>query len=64
MCNWLAMAYVLGDVGRPGGYVMRNHGTISLLQAVAMAQGVNRTAAKKHARLIRKERFRSARSHP
>jgi len=32
------MAYVLGDVGRAGGYVMRNSGTISLLQPVAMAQ--------------------------
>ena len=48
------IVYVLGDVGRPGGYVMQNSGRISLLQAVAMAQGVNRTAAKKHTRLIRK----------
>jgi len=50
----LAIAYVLGDVGRPGGYVMQNNGRISLLQAVAMAQGVNRTAAKSRTRLIRK----------
>jgi polysaccharide export outer membrane protein len=48
------IVYVLGDVGRPGGYVMQNNGRISLLQAIAMAQGVNRTAAKKHTRLIRK----------
>jgi len=48
------IVYVLGDVGRPGGYVMQNSGRISLLQAVAMAQGVNRTAARKHTRLIRK----------
>ena len=48
------IVYVLGDVGRPGGYVMQNNGRITLLQAVAMAQGVNRTAARKHTRLIRK----------
>jgi len=48
------IVYVLGDVGRPGGYVMQNNGRISLLQVVAMAQGVNRTAARKHTRLIRK----------
>ena len=48
------IVYVLGDVGRPGGYVMQNSGRISLLEAVAMAEGVNRTAAKKHTRLIRK----------
>ena len=48
------IVYVLGDVGRPGGYVMQNNGRISLLQAVAMAQGVNRTAAKSRTRLIRK----------
>lgn len=46
--------YVLGDVGRPGGYVMQNSGRITLLEAVALAQGPNRTAAKKHTRLIRK----------
>jgi polysaccharide export outer membrane protein len=54
LLSTLAMAYVLGDVGRPGGYVMQNSGRISLLQVVAMAQGVNRTAARKHTRLIRK----------
>ena len=48
------IVYVLGDVGRPGGYLMQNNGRISLLQAAAMAQGVNRTASRKHTRLIRK----------
>ena len=52
--SMLATAYVLGDVGRPGGYVMQNNGRISLLQAVAMAQGVNRTAAKSHTKILRK----------
>lgn len=48
------IVYVLGDVGRPGGYVMQNSGRLTLLQAVAMAQGVNRTAAKSQTRLLRK----------
>ena len=49
------IVYVLGDVARPGGYVMQNSGRISLLEAVALAQGPIRTAAKKHTRLIRKQ---------
>ena len=48
------IVYVLGDVGRPGGYLMQNSGRISLLEAVALAEGPTRTAAKKHTRLIRK----------
>jgi len=48
------IVYVLGDVGRPGGYLMQNSGRITLLEAVALAQGANRTAAKKQTRLIRK----------
>ena len=48
------IVYVLGDVGRPGGYVMQNSGRLTLLQAVAMAQGVNRTAARSQTRLLRK----------
>lgn len=37
--------YVLGEVGRPGGFVMENDGNISILQAVSMAGGINRTAS-------------------
>ena len=48
------IVYVLGDVGRPGGYLMQNSGKISLLEAVALAEGPTRTAAKKRTRLIRK----------
>ncbi len=48
------IVYVLGDVGRPGGYLMQNSGRISLLEAVALAEGPTRTAAKKRTRLIRK----------
>ena len=46
------IVYVLGDVGRPGGYVMQNNSRMTVLQAVAMAAGVNRTASEAHARII------------
>ena len=48
------LVYVLGDVGRPGGFVMENDGKLTLLEALAMAGGSNRTASLSHARLIRK----------
>jgi polysaccharide export outer membrane protein len=46
------IVYVLGDVGRPGGYVMQNNSRLTVLQAVAMAAGVNRTASEARARVI------------
>jgi polysaccharide export outer membrane protein len=48
------IVYVIGDVGRPGGFVMENNGKMTLVQAVALAAGVNRTAAQSKARVIRK----------
>lgn len=48
------IVYVLGDVARPGGYVMQDDARLTVLQAVAMASGANRTAKEDAARLIRK----------
>src|ERR1700674_5002841 len=48
------IVYVIGDVGRPGGFLMENNGRVSLLEAVALASGVNRTAALSKVRIIRK----------
>jgi polysaccharide export outer membrane protein len=48
------IVYVVGDVGKPGGFVMDHDEHLTVLQAIALAQGVNSTAAKKRARLIRK----------
>jgi polysaccharide export outer membrane protein len=45
--------FVVGDVMRPGGYPMDHDGQLSILQAVALAQGTNPTAAKSSAKLIR-----------
>jgi polysaccharide biosynthesis/export protein len=49
-----SLVYVLGDVSRPGGFVMGNDGNMTVLQAVAMAGGVTMTASMNHSRLIRK----------
>ena len=46
------VVYVVGDVGRPGGYLIENKETITVLQALALAQGMNKTA-KYDAKLIR-----------
>jgi polysaccharide export outer membrane protein len=48
------VVYVLGDVARPGGYVMQDDAKLTVLQAMAMASGTNRTAKESAARLIRK----------
>ena len=47
------IVYVLGDVARPGGYVMQNDAGMTLLQAIASASGINKTAAESQTRLIR-----------
>jgi polysaccharide export outer membrane protein len=48
------LVYVLGDVGRPGGFVMENDGKLTLVEALAMAGGSNPTASLSRAKLIRK----------
>jgi polysaccharide export outer membrane protein len=45
--------YVLGNVGRPGGYVMTENETMSVTQAIALAGGWNKTAALSSARILR-----------
>lgn len=50
------VVYVLGDVNRPGGIVMDNNSSeMTLLQALATAGGVARTAKQGHAKLLRKD---------
>lgn len=46
--------YVIGDVVRPGGFLMDHDEHLSILQALALAQGTNHTAALKHAVILRK----------
>ena len=48
------IVYVLGDVNRPGGFVMQDSGKITLLEALAQAGGASKTASLKSAVLMRK----------
>ncbi|HKC70185.1 MAG TPA: hypothetical protein VKB60_01120, partial [Terriglobales bacterium] len=48
------IVYVVGDVHHPTGVIMDNGGTLTVLQAVAMAEGVNNTAALNKSKVIRK----------
>ncbi len=47
------MIYVLGNVGRPGGYVLTDNETMSITQAIALAGGWDKTAALSAARVLR-----------
>jgi polysaccharide export outer membrane protein len=47
------IVYVVGEVGRPSGFLM-DTGSLTVLQAVALAGGVNRTAKLDGAKIIRK----------
>jgi polysaccharide export outer membrane protein len=47
------VVYVIGDVKKPGGFTLRTNENITVLQALALAEGIERTAAKSRARIIR-----------
>jgi polysaccharide export outer membrane protein len=47
------IVYVVGAVRRPGGFAMKTNDKISVLQAIALSEGLTRTAAKSGARIIR-----------
>lgn len=47
------VVYVVGDVFRPGGFPIEHDGHLSVIQAVALAQGLTPTAAKKSSVIIR-----------
>src|SRR5262249_42874809 len=48
------IVYVVGDVHQPGGFVMENGKDLTVLQAVALAQGIGPNASLNAARLIPK----------
>ena len=48
------IVYVLGEVGRPGGYVMNATGGVTVLQVVAVAGGPTHFASAGKTRLLRK----------
>ena len=47
------MIYVLGNVNRPGGYVMQDNEEVSMTQALALAGGWNTTASLSGTRILR-----------
>ncbi len=47
------IVYVVGEVQRPGGFVMKSNEKISVLQAIALSGGLTRTASRAGTRIIR-----------
>jgi polysaccharide export outer membrane protein len=47
------MVYVIGQVQRAGGFVLNERKTISVLEALSLAGGLDRTASSKNARILR-----------
>src|SRR6202007_2337821 len=56
------IVYVVGAVGRPGGFTMKTNERISVLQAIALSEGLTRTAGKSGARIIRTNEQNGART--
>ncbi len=50
------IVYVVGEVKKPGGFTLKTNENISVLQALALAEGLTRTSAAKHALIIRTAR--------
>jgi polysaccharide export outer membrane protein len=48
------LVYVVGDVKRPTGILMEDRDDLTVLQAIAVAEGLNRTASRKKARILRR----------
>jgi polysaccharide biosynthesis/export protein len=47
------MIYVMGEVERSGGFILKEREGISALQAISLAGGMKVTASAKHARILR-----------
>jgi polysaccharide biosynthesis/export protein len=47
------VVYVVGEVKKPGGFTLKSSEKLSVLQAIALSEGLTRTAAKSNARVIR-----------
>jgi polysaccharide export outer membrane protein len=47
------VVYVIGEVRKPGGFALKSSESISVVQALALSEGLTRTAAKGNARIIR-----------
>jgi polysaccharide biosynthesis/export protein len=47
------LVYAIGEVKKPGGFVLREKQTVSVLQVLALAEGLSRTAGGGSARVLR-----------
>jgi polysaccharide export outer membrane protein len=47
------LIYVIGDVKKPGGFPLSERPTLSLLEALALAEGLERTAGPKNSKILR-----------
>lgn len=47
------LVYVIGEVHKSGGFVLRERQSMSVLQALSMAEGLTSTAASKNAKILR-----------
>lgn len=50
------LIFVMGAVKKAGGFTLGDHPYVSVLQALSMAEGLDRAAAPKNARLMREEK--------
>jgi polysaccharide export outer membrane protein len=55
------MVYVVGEVQKPGGFVLNERDTVSVLQALSLAGGLTANAAPKKAKILRGEIGKSTR---
>lgn len=49
------VVYVVGEVGRPGGFPIKDQEQITVLKALSLAEGLRRNAAAQKARVIRNQ---------
>jgi polysaccharide biosynthesis/export protein len=47
------LVYVVGEVSRPGGFELKSNENISVMQAIALAQGLTHTSSSSKTRIIR-----------
>lgn len=47
------LVYVMGEVHKPGGFVLREQESLSVLQALALSEGLMPTAGRKNAKILR-----------
>ena len=55
------LVYVIGEIHKPGGFVLRDQETVSVLQALSMSEGLLHSASPQKARILRPQEGQSQR---